>query len=396
MARSLVMRVTLTIHSLDGGGAERVMASLASRLADRGHEVSLITLDDGLHDRYPVHSAVRRLPLNTVSADSGWFWRLLGRGTRLFRLRRAIRQSSPDVVLSFCDAMNVLTLLATWGMRLPVVVSERSDPAAQMLPRFKGWLRPRLYRRAAAVIVLTRAAAGTVAPWCRQPPRVIPSAVDPPPAIESASRAAPESAPESAFGSVTEPRRFRLLAVGRLAPEKGFDRLIDAFSLIAARQPAWDLEIHGEGGQRELLETRIAERGLTDRIRLVGWTQPILPALQAADLFVLSSLYEGFPSALLEAMAAGLACVATDCPSGPREIIRAGVDGVLVPPDGPAELAAGLERLMSDAAERRRLGDAARGVVERFSWDAMTDAYVETLRQAVGELSAEATVGNSS
>ncbi|TVP97417.1 MAG: glycosyltransferase family 4 protein [Planctomycetaceae bacterium] len=382
----MVMRVTLTIHSLDGGGAERVMASLASRLADRGHAVSLITLDDGMRDRYPVNSAVRRLPLHTMTADSGRLRRLLSRGARLCRLRRAIRATAPDVVLSFCDAMNVLTLLATWGMRVPVVVSERSDPAAQPLPTLKRRLRPRLYRRAADVIVLTRSAADTVAPWCRQPPRVIPSAIDMPPTIESASRAAPEST----FRSLAEPRRYRLLAVGRLAPEKGFDRLIDAFSLIAARQPAWDLEIHGEGDQRELLAAQITEQGLTDRIRLAGWTQPIWPALHAADLFVLSSLYEGFPSALLEAMAAGLACVATDCPSGPREIIRSGIDGVLVPPDDPAELAAGLERLMSDEAERRRLGGAARGVTERFGWDAMTDAYVETLQQAMGGPSAGA------
>lgn len=383
------MRLTLIIHSLDGGGAERVMAALASRLTERGHAVTLITLDDGTGDRHSVTSSVNRVFLDTISGSVSQIAGL-GQFLRIVRIRRAVRTSMPDVVLSFCDATNVLMLLATRLMSVPVVVSERSDPAAQALPGLKAWLRPRLYRRAAAVVVLTPAAAATVAPWCRRPPVVIPSAVDVPPADDGPGTPTPPKEGEQVGepnGSGADRARLasrrRLIAVGRLEQEKGFDRLLEAFVSLTARHPDWDLEIHGDGSLRDDLRRRISRLGIDARVRLVGWTRPIWPALRAADLFVLPSRYEGFPSALLEAMAVGLACVATDCPSGPREIIRPGIDGVLVPADNVTALAEGLSRLMGDESERARLGEAARQVVERFGWDAMTDAYLDTLRQAV-------------
>lgn len=404
------MKISLVIHSLQGGGAERVMAGLGSRLAGRGHSVTLITLDEATSDRFEISAAVKRLPLGVMSERRG-LWAIRDRMRRLVRLRGAIRSAAPDVVLSFCDATNVLVLLAMIGTSIPVVVSERSDPAAQGLSRSKSWLRTKLYRRAAAVVVLTPEAAEVVRPWSAAPPVVIPSAVDIPPITQSSITTPDLGSTSNPTGATKRQARRRVIGVGRLEHEKGFDRLVDAFAEVAHRHPQWDLELHGEGSQSEWLRGRVAALGLTDRVRFAGWTRPIWPALASADLFVLPSRYEGFPSALLEAMAAGVPSIAVDCPSGPRAIIRDGVDGLLVKTPSPikapsgtetlsgietaasgspaavdrataGELARAIDRCMADEELRTRLAAAGRAVVDRFGWESMVDAYQNVLEKA--------------
>ena len=159
----------------------------------------------------------------------------------------------------------------------------------------------------------------------------------------------------------------RIVGLGRLADHKGFDLLLAAFQEVAADHPDWVLEIFGEGDQRPILEQYRDQHRLGDRVRLPGWTDRPAAVLSRGDIFVLPSRYEGFPNALLEAMACGLACISFDCDSGPREIIRPGVDGLLVPAGDVAALASALGQLMSDSDLRQRLGNRAREVVTRFS-----------------------------
>ena len=369
------IRIACVIHSLDGGGAERVMAALASRLSRRGHHVSLITMGDGQGDRHTVDATVHRVNLGLLRPSHSRIAAVGNNLSRLRRLRAAIRATRPDVVLSFCDRTNVLTLLAMLATRIPVIVSERSDPASQRMPATWEWLRRRLYRHAADVIVLTPAAANTVAAWLRQPATVIPSAVEPP----------PETHDESPLSAADPGVQKRLIAVGRLESEKGFDRLLDAFAMIADRFPDWELSIHGEGSLSDDLHHQRDRLGLAGRVRFPGWTRPIWPALAVAELFVLPSRYEGFPSALLEAMAAGRACIAFDCPSGPAAIIRDGQDGLLVPADDVAALAAAIASCLADSDLRGRLGDQARSVIQRFGWEPMVDAYEARLIRAATE-----------
>lgn len=352
------------IHSLNGGGAERVMAGLCSRLQARGHEVTLITLDDALHDRHAVADAVVRVPLGIMIASRGLRSAIGNNIWRLRRIRSAIKQSNPNVVLSFCDVINALVLMATLGQSTAVVVSERSDPAQQKLSMPWSRLRPWLYRRAAAVVVLSPTVATFVAPWCRDQPIVIPSATEEPPQIN--------------LHCDSPVNNCYLIGVGRLENEKGFDRLITAFAALATKHSQWRLRIYGEGSQRESLQQLASAHGVADRVELPGWISPIWPAFDNADLFALTSRYEGLPSALLEAMAAGVACVAVDCESGPRAIVQHDVDGWLVENDDAA-IQTGLDRCMSDADLRTRLGQAGRQVTKRFGWQVMVDAYEKVL-----------------
>jgi len=231
-------------------------------------------------------------------------------------------------------------------------------------------LRLWLYRRAAVVATLSETAKAYFPPAIQRRARVVPNPVVVDPAADDLG------------GTGDEPDGPVLVAAGRLSEEKGFDALIRAFAIVAPRHPTWSLTIWGEGALRPDLERLRDELGLRDRVLLPGRTPHLHRRLADADLFVLSSRYEGFPMALCEAMAVGLPVVAFDCPSGPREIVRPGVDGILVPAGDVAALAAALDRLMAAPAERRRLARRAPEVLDRFGLDRVVEIWDDVLEEA--------------
>jgi glycosyltransferase involved in cell wall biosynthesis len=363
------VRVACIIHSLDGGGAERVMASLCSHLASRGHEVTLITLDNGRRQRHRLDSAVQWNALDLMSNSRDWISRLAKNRMRVARIRQAIIEAGPELVVSFCDRTNILSLMAARGLSIPVIACERSDPAQQNLGRAWEWLRARTYRHAAAIVALTNESAEHLRSRFAVPISVIPSAVDAPP-IDSDRVSAGEAK--------------RIIAAGRLEYEKGFDRLLTAFSQLPASDREWSVRILGEGSQRSNLETQIKSLGLQGRVSMPGWVDSIWEELAAATFFVLPSRYEGFPSALMEAMAVGVPSLAVDCPSGPREIIRQSDWGLLVANEIDA-LSEGMQRMMHQSEFREQLGQAGRRVTEQFSWDRMVDRYEELMCQVIAD-----------
>ncbi|KAA5545895.1 glycosyltransferase family 4 protein [Roseiconus nitratireducens] len=365
-AESTPLSILCVIHSLDGGGAERVMAGLASRLARRQHRVTLVTYADTGGDRYPLDPEVRRRCLE-LRHDATWRpgkWMQVRRRHRA--VARVMASESPDVVLSFCDRNNIDVLMSASRRSPPIVICERSDPAQQSLGMLWNSLRRRVYHRSSSAIALTETSARFLRRLCDRV-IVIPSAVDPPP-LESDRVAAAE--------------RKTIVGVGRLEPEKGFDRLIEAFAGFSEQDASWRLLIYGEGSEREQLLQQADQLGIADRVALPGWVRPIWQPLSEATVFCLPSRYEGFPSALLEAMALGVPCISVDCESGPRAIIQHGMNGLLVEPSVEG-LREGLQRWVNEPAERERLGRAGRSVVEDFGWDAMVDAYEQELRTVV-------------
>ena len=158
-----------------------------------------------------------------------------------------------------------------------------------------------------------------------------------------------------------------LLAVGRLIEQKGHDWLCRAFSEVCAQYPEWHMVILGEGPLRNRLQSLVAELGISNRVSMPGRVGNVADWYVRADLFVLSSRFEGFPSALIEAMASGCPCVSSDCDTGPRELIEDGVNGRLVAPDDVRALAEALGQLMQDPALRARFATRSEGMLERFS-----------------------------
>ncbi len=355
------MRLTLVISSLGAGGAERVLTTLACAWAARGHEVTLITQAAAGGHFYPLAEGVAHHALG-LSADSTSLAQAVRSNCRRVRaLRRAVCATAPDVVISFVDRTNILTLLATRGLGVPVVVSERTHPCAAPLAPPWRLLRGLLYPWAASVVVQTDATR-RVLPR-RWPCHVIPNpVVAPPPRPPRPSEA-----------------RLSVVAMGRLDRNKGFASLVDAFARVAPECAEWDLVIWGEGTERVRLERMRDERGLRDRIDLPGRTRDSYAELQRGDLFVLSSLHEGFPNVLCEAMACGLPVLAADCLTGPREIVRDGIDGRLYPAGDTTALASSMRTLMRAPGERERLAARAPEVVGRFSLERILCLWDEVL-----------------
>lgn len=347
------MRITLTIASLATGGAERVLSLLAGHWA-KDHDVTLVTVGTGATDTQDLPREVDRVDLG-LGGESGNVITGLFRNVRRVRaLSQAIRRSNPDVVLSFMNRTNIRTLLASIGHDIPVIIAEHNHPDLYPNPRIWRVLKRWIYPRAAALVVLTE----DMATWAR---RVVPS-----------DRVHRIPNPIAHPGETTPPRPDALpegpvaVGLGNLVRQKGFDRLLDAFSRISDEHPGWSLAVCGTGPLQDALEAQREDLGLEDRVNLPGFVEDPDAIFAHADLFVLPSRYEGFPIVLLEAMARGLPPVAFACRSGPDEIIRDGVDGVLVSQHDVAGLAEAMAGLMGDAKRRKMLGGRASEVTDRF------------------------------
>lgn len=360
-------RILLFIHSLHGGGAERVAADLSAHWAGMGREVMVVTQASAEGDVYTLHPQVRREVLHTAG-EGGGLRGIWSNVQRVRALRRVVKAFRPDIVLAMMTTASVLSVLACAGLPCRVIATEHTHPPSQTLSGFWQRLRRLTYPRAARVVALTR---GT-ADWLAQHVPGSRLAVIPNPVHFPLPRAEPILTPVSGHG------RKRLLAVGRLHADKGFDLLIQAYAPLAASHPDWDLVILGEGDERPALEAQVRAAGLASRIFMPGRAGNVGDWYESADLYVLTSRFEGLSNTLLESMASGLAAVSFDCDTGPREIVREGVDGVLVRPNGDVSaLCKALDAVMKNDTDRRRMAQAATDVRDRFSAERVLQKWQE-------------------
>lgn len=361
------LRILFVLPGLSAGGSERVVSILANGWTERGWSVAVACFEESAESSYYAYRPdILLMPLGFPSRPAPP-WRaaaaMLG---RIRALRRAIRQTSPDLVISFLTRTNVLAVAAAVGLRVPVIVSERNNPALQHFGPIWNWLRARAYRRAVGLVTMTRGALDYFPPKMRRRGWVVPNPV-----------LLPELPERRGDGR-------SLVAVGRLVPQKGFDMLLDAFAQVAPRFPDSTLTIWGEGPERAALERQRDALGLSDRVRFPGVTGRPGGWIEGADIFVLSSRYEGWGIVLLEAMAAGIPAVSFDCEWGPAEMIEDGVDGLLVPRGDTNALAGAIGRLMADAALRQDLAETARLSTRRFAPENVIARWDEVARSALG------------
>jgi len=365
-------RILFLVSSMQGGGAERVAAMLSNYWVEQGHQVTLMPTFSGRGEcLYPLDERVR---LDYLADRVGSRSRsLLNKLRRMIALRRAIRDLTPDVIVSFLPHVNVAAIIATWGVKVPVVVSERIYPPAMPLGPVLARLRQWSYPRADAVVVQTEQAWNWLNRCCRGARGYVIAN----PVVYPLPCGVPELKPVD----VVKPEHKLVVAVGRLDQQKGFDLLLSAFKPLAERYPEWDLVILGEGPKRRALERQREQLGLTERVHMPGRVGNLPDWYMRAELFVMSSRFEGFPNALAEAMAYGLPAVSFDCDAGPRDIIRDGVDGHLVAPEsGAPGLTQAIETLMTDDAIRKKMAEAAKAVRERFSMKSIGAAWDAVLR----------------
>ncbi|MFC0576054.1 glycosyltransferase [Paraburkholderia solisilvae] len=347
----------LVISSLGAGGAERVITELAAFLAVKGYPVTLVTLEGDRADHYSLSPDVRRVRMDIMWESSGFFASIAGMLRRLRMIRRMVRAAGADVVISFVDMTNIRVLLALAGTRIPVIVSERTDPRRHSIGSVWTRLRRYCYPLAARVVVQTEGVAAWARTWL--PARkvaIVPNAVRRPSDVADNR---PAGLPH---GNI-------LMGMGRLSVEKGFDRLLQAYHDSGLHEKGWFLVILGEGPERYNLSGLAERLGIVDRFLLPGLQVNPDAWLKHADIFALSSRYEGFPNVLIEAMQCARACVAFACDSGPADLVRHGHDGWLVPADDTAAFADALRVLTDNPALRIALGEAATDISNRLTGD---------------------------
>lgn len=359
------MRITCVIGTLGGGGAERVMTYLCGGLAARGHQVTLLTLNNSVPDFYEVPKDVTRVRCHLPAFKQAG---ILGGIPRFLKMTYALWRTKPDVVISF---MTVTVLASCRLLRYPIIYADHLDVRHTPFSRKWTFLRNWLLRYAFRVVVLSKRDRKFIAMFhSKWRPCVIYN-----PAIPV--NMAPLPRPE-----FMQPDKKYVIAVGRLVRQKGFDFLLEAWRRVCEEFPDWRLAIIGEG--KRLAELKeYAE--ITDVSHCVDFVPPIkgLQAVyQHADLFAMSSRAEGFPMVLLEAMAAGLPAVSFAC-TGPDVIIRDGVDGFLVKQRQTDLLAERLADLMRDGVLRGVFAARAQEVTKRFSLKDYLNAYEELCKQAV-------------
>jgi len=374
------MKILFVIAALQQGGAERVAATLSNQWCADGHDVHILTFEAaGTALHYPLTSGITLHQLNLLQPSRSLPHAVAKNVDRVRRLNAAFRRTGPDVIVSFMTETNVLALLAARFTGIPVVVSERVHPGRHLMyltpsvqRRFR-LSRKCTYRFASALVVQTE----EIADWFKAThgldSLVIPNPVD-------LSHFDPDATPARRTGT---PDRKKMTALGRLDPQKGFDLLIDAFARIAGRHPDWDLAIYGAGEGRDKLVHQAAANGLSDRVFVPGPTKDVASKLAETDLFVHPARYEGFPNAVVEALAAGCCVVATDCPGGTREILANGKYGMLVPNEDLEALAAALDEMLSNEFRRDELRRTARDAVAKFDVEPIAQRWL-TLFKEIG------------
>lgn len=356
--------VAIFISSLRGGGAERVMTTLANEFVTRGLDVDLLLARAEGPYLSMVDPDVRIVDLDARRPILA-----------LPALVRYLKTQRPNALLSALDHSNLLAVAARHLSRVPVrhIVSQRNDASirpklltdAKELPNY--WLLGPGYRRSDGVIAISQGVAESLIDHHRVPRSLI-HVVYNPVVVTAATDA--EKPPHSWMAPGEPPV---ILGAGEFIRQKGFDTLLKAFALVIEERPA-RLVILGEGRLRPELERLANSLGLWDRILFPGFASDPWVWMRHAAVFTLSSRWEGLSSVLLEAMACGTPVVSTDCPSGPSEILENGKWGRLVPVDDPASIAQAIVATLDD--ERHPAVDER---AAQFDLRRAADQYLEIL-----------------
>lgn len=346
-------RIAIVIYSLSKGGAERVASSLSEFFA-LTHTVDIIVFDGKL-TAYPHGGTLVDLNCPATSSITG---KIINQTKRVWKLRQQFHRQHYEHIYSFMESANFSTLLASRN----AVISVRNNP--HRFNPLTRWMMRLLYPRARKVVAVSTAIANILHQELHL--KNVTSIPNP------LNLAQIETLKHYPFG---HPRPY-LLAIGRLHPQKGFDLLINAYTNSKTSRLA-DLLILGEGQQREKLQQQISTLGLEGKVHLPGITGNPYRYLANAQLFVLSSRYEGYPNVLIEALACQCPVIATNCPTGPNEILIHGVNGMLVACENSDELATTIDYLMENPLIRKAFRDQGGNTIQHLKLDNIAQQWLQ-------------------
>ena len=365
--------IVIVVSAMNMGGAQRVVSILANHWSENGYTVTLISTFTGTTKS---HFQINKNVTLKYLTDSMMFPKKnpLNLLWKLIHLRKEIKNQNPDVVISFLARVNVATALSTIGMESSLIICERTWPPFASLNNNLLWIYRVLFKGAEKIIVQTqKSKAWMTKKFPDNNVKVIPNPIIYPLPVHMEQSVSPNSL-------ILQNRKV-ILASGRMVKFKQFDLLIRAFFQMKDKYQDWDLVILGDGEEEDSLNKLLLELEITDRVYFPGSVGNNSEWYERADLFVLSSIVEGFPNVLLEAMAYELPCVSFDCNTGPRDIIKDGFNGILVAPaEKESGLVNALNKMIDNEEFRNDIGNNAIHVREKYSvrnimqkWDDILD-----------------------
>lgn len=366
------MRLMIACRAIDNmaGGVERQAILLANEMTLRGHHVSLLTLDSkdaqafyDIDDNVPWY----KLGLGDPKKKAGWVLRL----KRMEKVRRIMKEFSPDVILAFQQGMFLTLRLYMAGMGIPVVAAERESPFRYDFTRAgkRRHLVFQTFRLAPHITVQCESYVNAYPGYLRPKITVIPNSVFP--------------AGQSASPAGKDIHEKILLCVGRLGYQKNQLVLVEAFSQLADDFPQWRLVLAGEGEDRENIERQIKKFNLEDKIELLGAVKNVSDLYINAHVLCIPSRWEGFPNVLGEAFAHGLPAVGYEGCGGVRDLIEHGKNGLLAKGNGNTEsLYEALRTIMSNDDQRNAMGQYAIQSIHVYAPDKIYDQWENFLNEA--------------
>jgi GalNAc-alpha-(1->4)-GalNAc-alpha-(1->3)-diNAcBac-PP-undecaprenol alpha-1,4-N-acetyl-D-galactosaminyltransferase len=348
-------KIILVIPTLSQGGAERVMSELANEWACKGHIVKVILLAES-DLFYILNPKIELINFGFVLHQRNIFFKILNQIIVAYKLRKQIKNSNSDFILSFMAKYNLFLLIVTAFIKVNLFISDRDNPKAAT-PRLIEIGRSLFYKYSKGIIAQTHLAKEILHTKTKNNNiRVIPNPIK-------------EILVDSEI-----PKEKIILNVGRLVPEKGQHYLIEMMAKIT--QNDWKLIILGDGPLRVKLQNQINNLNLNNRVILEGVVDNVDEWLNKSSLFALSSVSEGFPNALLEAMQSGLACVSFDCDTGPRDIIVNGDNGYLVPLKDVDLFAQTIQKLIENIELRNQIGTNAKKISKNLNIGNVAQQYL--------------------
>lgn len=369
----MALKVILFVNSLGAGGAERTAVRVCGWLRGAGHEVCLLTLSGADGDFYPCPEGVKRIALDLQSPTRNPLQALWNNLRRILALRSSVRACRAHVVVSLGASNNVLMLLALFGVRCRKIISERTDPVRHPLPLVWNLLRDLCYPMASLHV----SQSNYVSEWLQRRFSRLRCKV-----IGNTAGHQPVGIDTPRL-SVSDSRGFlRLIAIGRMDHEKGLDILLNAFSKARtlSRYPI-ELTVIGNGIERKALIDLVNKLGDDRYVFFEGEVSNVWEKLSESDIYVLPSRLEGFPNAMIEAMAAGLPVIAARCQGGVEDVLG-DVPGRYALEFAPGEtvaLADAIVELAASADLRRRLGAAARTRASDYSPERIAEEWLRAV-----------------
>lgn len=345
------IKICFVSAGLAGGGMERSLTNIANYAATQGYQVTILNLfkTEVFFDLHP------DITLIWPDIDRTSTHRLLYAARLIPYIRRQLKKLKPDTVLSFGEWFNAYVIISTRFLGIPVFVTDRMGPMLNLGILIET-ARKIMYRFATGIIAQTSIAKKILYKKTgAKNIKVIPNALN-------------------VIDTATDEKKKQIVTVGRLSREKGHSVLIKAFA--ALKDTDWTLHIVGDGNERPNLEILGSELGVSNRVHFYGHLKNFNTILGESDIFVLPSLYEGFPNALIEAMSVPLACISSDCIAGPSDIIQHGDNGFLFEPGNAKSLTELIGELIRNPEVRNNLARNAYEVRHELAFNKIADRYL--------------------